>query len=130
MDRATVLVVPSLYEGMPLVIVEAMQRGLAVVASAVSGIPEVVVDGDTGWLVPARIPKRWPGARGGVRRSRRRLCAAEQPEAGAWRIVTHRTRLLGSGSRWSERCLSNALASGRRIDLDRIDLEKERKLST
>lgn len=52
MDGATVLVVPSLYEGMPLVIVEAMQRGLAVVASAVSGIPEVVIQGDTGWLFP------------------------------------------------------------------------------
>lgn len=56
MTAATVLVVPSLYEGMPLVIVEAMQRGLAVVASAVSGIPEVVVDGETGWLVPCEDP--------------------------------------------------------------------------
>lgn len=51
MEEATALVVPSLYEGMPLVILEAMQRRLAVVASAVSGIPEVVLDGTTGWLV-------------------------------------------------------------------------------
>lgn len=57
MDRATVLVVPSLYEGMPLVIVEAMQRSLAVVASSVSGIPEVVIDGETGWLVPSEDPE-------------------------------------------------------------------------
>jgi len=56
MATATVLVVPSLYEGMPLVIVEAMQSALAVVASAVSGIPEVVVDGETGWLVPCEDP--------------------------------------------------------------------------
>ncbi len=56
MDSSTVLVVPSLYEGMPLVVVEAMQRGLAVTASAVSGIPEVVVDGETGWLVPCEDP--------------------------------------------------------------------------
>ncbi|MCP4202996.1 MAG: glycosyltransferase family 4 protein [bacterium] len=56
MDSSTVLVVPSLYEGMPLVIVEAMQRGLAVAASAVSGIPEVVLDGETGWLVPCEDP--------------------------------------------------------------------------
>ncbi|MEM9290601.1 MAG: glycosyltransferase family 4 protein [Acidobacteriota bacterium] len=42
--RARALVVPSTYEGMPLVILEAMEAGVPVVASAVSGIPEVVVD--------------------------------------------------------------------------------------
>ena len=48
---ATALVVPSTYEGMPLVVLEAMGDGVPVIASAVSGIPEVVVDGETGWLV-------------------------------------------------------------------------------
>lgn len=52
MSRASALVVPSIYEGMPLVILEAMEASLAVVASSVSGIPEVV-DYETGWLVPA-----------------------------------------------------------------------------
>jgi glycosyltransferase involved in cell wall biosynthesis len=51
MSRASALVVPSIYEGMPLVILEAMSRGLPIVASRVSGIPEVVVDGESGWLV-------------------------------------------------------------------------------
>ena len=51
-QRATALVVPSTYEGMPLVILEAMDDSVPVIASAVSGIPEVVVDGETGWLVP------------------------------------------------------------------------------
>jgi len=50
--RSSALVVPSTYEGMPLVILEAMEARVPVVASAVSGIPEVVVDGETGWLVP------------------------------------------------------------------------------
>lgn len=51
-----VFVMTSLYEGLPCAVVEAMQCGLPVVATAVNGVPEVVLPGETGFLVPAARP--------------------------------------------------------------------------
>jgi glycosyltransferase involved in cell wall biosynthesis len=49
--RAAVLCLPSIYEGFPVTIVEAMAAGLPVVATRVAGVPEAVDDGSTGALV-------------------------------------------------------------------------------
>jgi len=51
LDAADVLILSSLTEGMPTVILEAMARGLAVVATDVGAVRELV-DEQTGWLVP------------------------------------------------------------------------------
>jgi len=50
--RAEVFVHPARWEGFGLALLEAMLASLPVVASAVSSIPEIVVDGSTGLLVP------------------------------------------------------------------------------
>ena len=50
--RATVFVHPARWEGFGLGVLEAMLAGLPVVASRVSSLPELVIDGETGVLVP------------------------------------------------------------------------------
>ncbi len=57
-----VYVQPSLQEGMPMVVIEAMGASLPIVATHVDGIPEVVVDGKTGLLVSERDPMALAGA--------------------------------------------------------------------
>ena len=52
LTKADLFVCPSIYEPLGIVNLEAMACGAASIATATGGIPEVVVDGETGWLVP------------------------------------------------------------------------------
>jgi glycosyltransferase involved in cell wall biosynthesis len=54
LQGADFLVLPSHSEGMPQAILEAMDCGLPVVATRVGGVPEAVIDGQTGLLVESR----------------------------------------------------------------------------
>jgi glycogen(starch) synthase len=79
-----VLALPSAYEEMGSVLVEAMASGLPVVASRVGGIPEVVRDQETGLLVPPgdvdALADALDGLAGDPRR-RERMCRAARQRA-------------------------------------------------
>jgi glycosyltransferase involved in cell wall biosynthesis len=82
--RADVFALSSRSEGAPLSILEAMAAGLPVVSSRVGGVPELVVDGETGLLVPPGDPAAMAAALGRLLADaglRRRLGAAGRERA-------------------------------------------------
>jgi glycosyltransferase involved in cell wall biosynthesis len=56
LDALDVFVLPSLCEALPYAILEAMATELPVVGTAVGGVPEMIVPGETGFVAPARNP--------------------------------------------------------------------------
>ena len=52
-QNSRAMVLPSFAEGLPVVIMEALALGRPVISTFVAGIPELVRNGETGWLVPA-----------------------------------------------------------------------------
>ena len=62
LDKATMLVMSSDFEGLPIVLLEAARQGRPAVATAVGGVSEVVADGETGLLVEPDTPDALAGA--------------------------------------------------------------------
>ena len=84
-----VFVLPSVKEGLPYALLEAMAAAKPVVATAVGGVPEVVVDGQTGLLVPPRDPEALAQAIITLLRNPGR--ARAMGEAGRQRVLEHFT---------------------------------------
>lgn len=61
-QNAIIHILPSHYEGLPTVLLEAMSCGLPVVATAVSGNLDVISDGENGILIPPKSPKKMADA--------------------------------------------------------------------
>ena len=101
---ATLVVLPSRVEGLPAALIEAAAAGQPVVATAVGGVPELVVDGQTGWLVPPDDPPalaaalvaalRDPEARARMGAAARRRAAEHHAIQGA------AVRLQAAWDRW------------------------------
>jgi sugar transferase (PEP-CTERM/EpsH1 system associated) len=82
--RARMFVLPSRSEGIPLTVLEAMARGLPIVATRVGGLPEVVIEGETGFLVPPSDPAALAAAM--VRLFRDEILGYRMGEAGRRRV--------------------------------------------
>ena len=61
-EQAHLFVLSSIIEGIPVVLMEAMSKGLPVVATNITGIPELVVHEKTGFLVPVNQPQAFANA--------------------------------------------------------------------
>lgn len=89
LSAADIFVMPSLWEGLPLAVLEAMHASLPIIATTASGIPEAVRDGVEGLLVE-------PGSAVDLADSMRRLI--EDPEERRAMGVRARTRAVASFS--------------------------------
>ena len=78
-------VLPSLWEGLSVALIEAMASRLPIIATDVSGTNRVMVDGETGWIVPPGDSAALVGAIGELRSERER--ATSMAAAARARVV-------------------------------------------
>jgi glycosyltransferase involved in cell wall biosynthesis len=109
LHQACLLVLSSRYEALPNVVLEAMAAGLPVAATRVGGLPELVIPGRTGWLVP---PGDAPALAAAMSQA---LGDAEAREAlgRTGREIAVRDFSLEAMTRRYETVLSNLLQEGR-----------------
>jgi len=105
---ADVVAIPSLSEGSPNVLLEAMAFGVPIVATEVGGIPEIVTHGETALLVPAQDPGAMaaalarlisePGTASALaRQAREKVETDYSPESRAKSLVSLYAEVYGQG---------------------------------
>ena len=113
---ADISVLPSFYEGLPLTAIETLAAKVPLVATAVDGTPEVVIDGETGILVPPGDPQALAQAIGRLVREPelRRNLALRGRERVVERFTIQRQVEQTASlylSEWERFCRSNAEVS-------------------
>ena len=89
-EQARALVLASFAEGLPVVIMEAMALRRPIISTYVAGIPELVTEGESGWLIPAGDVGPSCRCNAGLHRSRRRCSDDDGPGGAASRYRTSR----------------------------------------
>jgi glycosyltransferase involved in cell wall biosynthesis len=89
MARADVFVFPSLFEGFGLVLLEAMAAGLPVITTPNTAGPDLMSDGEAGWIVP-------PGDAAGLREAMMKF--VREPQSA--RVMGERARHLAGAYTW------------------------------
>ena len=94
LQHAGILLFPSDYEGLPLTVVEALGCGCPVIAQNKSSLPEVIRDGENGWLIDNSEIGEWVGKvsevlawDGGKREEWRREARQSVLEAFSWSVI-------------------------------------------
>jgi len=62
LKTADILVLPSYTEGLPVAVLEAMAFGLAIVTRPVGGLGDIIIDGQSGYLIEGKDPAAFAGA--------------------------------------------------------------------
>ena len=108
-QRHDLLVFPSTYEGFGLVVIEAMSQGLPVVATPVGCVPDTVIEGQTGALVPLRDSRALAEAV-----SRLMASPADRIRMGANAVRQVSEMSWAETARRTTQVYADALTSGRR----------------
>jgi len=100
--HADLLVLPSIYEELGTVLLEAMQAALPIVASKTGGIPEVIEDGVNGMLVPPGDPEALARAIDRLLADRALACrlsegAQERVKHYDWEVLAERVLVVYQG---------------------------------